>query len=41
MMEWQPWEEAWMEDILTFDNERRMWGSGRSGLLQSGGVFNA
>lgn len=32
-MQWQPLEEVWMEDIFTLDNERRMCGSGRSGLL--------
>lgn len=40
MMEWQPWAEAWMEDILTLDSERRMWGSGRSGLLRGREMFN-
>jgi len=28
-----------MEDTLTLDSERRMWGSARSGLLRGGGVF--
>lgn len=40
-MEWQPWEEAWMEDILTLESERRMCGSARSGLLWGGEVFNS
>ena len=40
MMEWQPWEEAWMEDILMLDNERRMWGSARSGLLRGREEFD-
>ena len=35
VIQWQPLGEAWMDDILTLESERRIWGSGRSGLLGS------